>query len=125
MSNGLWILAVIGLVFGAMFLFQQWLGRMARAQEGRPAPTLGPFGEAEGKLVWFHSPSCGPCRAMHDDVVALGDRVIEVDVSERPDIAQGYGIMATPTTVRVKEGVIAQVRPGRMRREELEAMLAL
>jgi thiol-disulfide isomerase/thioredoxin len=125
MSPGLWILLGVGVAFAAMFAFQAWLSRMSRASEGREAAPLGPLGDAEGKLVWFHAPSCAPCRAMHAQVDALGERVIQVDVSQRPDLAQRYGVMATPTTVRVKGGVIVAARAGRLGPDALLDLLAL
>lgn len=118
---GMVVLGVVALLLG----LQVAIGRMARASEGREAPALGPMGDAEGRLVWFHAPHCGPCRAMHPDVDALGDRAIVVDVTEHPELAMRYRIMATPTTMRVKHGRIAAARVGRLHRAQLDALLAL
>ena len=124
MTTGLWLLLGILLGFAALFAMQRWLARLGRASEGQPAAPLGPLGDAEGKLVWFHAPTCAPCRAMHADIRALGEQAIEVDVSRRPDLARAYGVMGTPTTVRVKDGRIAAARVGRLGRDQLAALLA-
>jgi thioredoxin 1 len=125
MSAGIWLLVGIAIGLAVLMGFQALLARQTQAAVGREVPASGPLAEAEGRLVWFHSPTCAPCRAMHRDVAALGDRVIEVDVSQRPDLARTFGVMATPTTVRVKDGRVAAARAGRIGRDQLEAMLAL
>lgn len=120
MSPGLWILAG---VLGGVALLVLLQARASRAAVGRAAPSLGPLGDAEGRLVWFHAPSCGPCRAMHPDIAALGARVIAVDVSQQPALAAQFGVVATPTTVRVKDGHILASRVGRLGRTQLVALL--
>lgn len=119
--------AGVALLLGALALVAGLVALQAsltRARVGQAAASLGPLGDPEGKLVWFHGPSCAPCRAMHPAVRALGDRVIAVDVSEHLDLARAYGVMATPTTVRVHRGQIVDARAGLLRPPELAAMLA-
>ncbi len=123
MSAGVAILLGVALVFGAMLAMQAWMGAKMRASEGREVPDLGPLGDPEGRLVWFYGPNCGPCHAMHPAVDALGDRVIQVDVSQHFEVARAFGVMATPTTILVRDGRIATVRPGAMRPGDLEALL--
>jgi thioredoxin-like negative regulator of GroEL len=123
MSAGIWMLVGIGLGFAVLMGFQAALARQTRAAIGREVPASSPLAAAEGRLVWFHAPTCAPCRAMHRDVLALGDRVLEVDVSQRPDLAAAFGVMATPTTLRVQGGKVVAARAGRIGREQLEAML--
>ncbi len=124
MSTGLSILASVLVVLGMMLGLQRWMAARMRAQEGKQAPPLGPLGDPEGRVVWFYGPNCGPCHAMRPAIDALGDRAIPVDVSEHMDIAMAYGVMATPTTVFVRDGSIAAVRPGRLSPDQLEGLLA-
>jgi len=124
MSTGVSILVAVALVLGLMFGFQQWMAARMRAHEGKEAPSLGSLGDPEGRVVWFYGPNCGPCHAMRPAIDALGDRAIPVDVSEHMDVAMAYGVMATPTTVFVRNGSIAAVRPGRLSPDQLEGLLA-
>jgi len=123
MSPGVAILLGVALVFGAMLAMQAWMGAKMRASEGLEAPDMGGLGDPEGRLVWFYGPNCGPCRAMHPAVDALGERVIQVDVSRHFEVARAFGVMATPTTILVRDGRIATVRPGALRPDDLEALL--
>ena len=124
MGPGGWILA--GVVGGALLLAasQAWFARRARASVGKEVQATGPFAEAEGRLVWFHAPSCGPCRAMAADVDALGDRVIAIDVSRDPELAAEFGVMATPTTLVVRDGKVVDVMLGAVPRGRLEAVFS-
>ena len=58
-------------------------------------------------LVEFHSPGCGPCRAMQpvvSELIARGVPVRQVDVSAERPIAARYRITSTPTYVILREG---------------------
>ena len=84
--------------------------------KGRPASALITlFPELEGKgqayLVFCHSGSCAPCRAMKPDVDALKEetnRVFKLDLSKHSHMALELGIRAVPTTLVIKDGVISQ-----------------
>ena len=80
MSTGL-LLFLAALVPIALLVGMQVLMRAsARAMTGKPAPD----GLPRDGLLFFHSPTCGPCRAMEPDVAALATddaRVRSVDVS--------------------------------------------
>lgn len=83
------------------FLRRAGLRQAARAAEGIEA-----FGERKATLLYFNSPFCAVCRAAQGPAVrrfqeAVGGRVkvLEIDVTERPDLAERWGIMSLPTTV--------------------------
>lgn len=125
MSLG-WIL-LIGTVlgFGGLFGMQWWMMRHARKAEGTPAPQLpGELGEAirGSVLLWFHSPSCGPCKVMEPHVQALGDKARIIDVSRDPNAARAFNVMATPTTIRITDGQIERVQLGMVPPDALAAM---
>lgn len=56
-------------------------------------------------IVYFTTPDCVPCRTIQRPALdkiksLLGEKlqVIEIDASERPDLAQRWGVMSVPTT---------------------------
>src|ERR1700752_923070 len=56
-------------------------------------------------IVYFTTPDCVPCRTVQRPALdqirkLLGEKlqVIEIDASERPDLAQRWGVMSVPTT---------------------------
>lgn len=129
MSTGL---LVLGMAIVVLVLFvgaQAWLVHRARALEGESAPLVtGPLSEVVrgDALLFFHSPTCGPCRAMEPSVNALADRdprVHSIDVTRDTEIARAFNVMATPTTMALRDGVVREVRIGALPMRALEAML--
>jgi len=118
MSPGLAILAGIAVVFAGLIAVQGWMKMRLAAQQGQPAPALpGPLGQLVrgDALLFFHSPTCGPCKVMapHVDRLAATDaRVQSIDVSQQLDVARAFAVMATPTVVAVHDGVIIDTRVG-------------
>ena len=56
-------------------------------------------------IVYFTTPDCVPCKTIQRPALdkiktLLGERlqVIEIDASERPDLAKSWGVMSVPTT---------------------------
>ena len=129
MATAAWLVLgvlVTGLV--AMAGLQLVLGMQARAAAGRSVVELPALaGATRGTwLVYFSSPTCGPCRVMRPSIEALraADRpVIDVDVSRDPQTAIALGVMATPTTLVVRDGRVTDVLLGVQTRERLEAAL--
>jgi thioredoxin 1 len=118
----------IALLLWLMQLSVRW--RMRRLQ-GKPAPEIsGDVGDAlkrnERALLYFYSPTCGPCRAMTPVVEQLASRhqnVVKVDVSDSAEVARSFGVMATPTTILVEQGKVAKVRVGSLSEKQLESLL--
>jgi thioredoxin-like negative regulator of GroEL len=81
----------------------------------------------EPRVYYFHAPHCGHCHAMTplvDRLAATHGNLIEVDIAERPDLARGFRIAATPTIVRVEGGKIRTVKLGGLAERQLLALLA-
>jgi len=56
-------------------------------------------------IVYFTTPDCTPCKTIQRPALnkissEMGDRlqVIEIDATEKPDLAQKWGVMSVPTT---------------------------
>lgn len=129
MSDGIWLLLPILAGFASAVAFQAVLARRSRRREGTAVGALPAPHDAwarEDALWWFHSPTCGPCRAMRGEVADLeaSGRLHVVDVSTHPEVARALTVMATPTTVHIRDGRIVAVRVGVLRRDQLEALLA-
>lgn len=119
MSTGT-VLLVMLISFVVAFLYVQ--GRMSAVgtAEGTALPeeAVGALPEgatADGALLYFFSPTCGPCRAMTPHVKALAeerDDVFLIDVSADVDLAMALGVRATPTVLVLKDGKLAASRVG-------------
>lgn len=122
---------VLGL-FAVVMLMQWRMAKKAKAMEGRAVPELEPAIDAKLRqrgrvLLYFFSPNCGPCRAatpLIDRAAARHDNVFKLDVSRSLDLARRIGVMATPTTVLIADGQIAQIVLGGMSESRLEELLA-
>ena len=65
----------------------------------------------EKLLVYFFSPSCGACRPVTPIIEKMkkeNSNVYKIDVSQKPDISRGFGVMGTPATVVVENKKISQ-----------------
>ena len=58
-------------------------------------------GLADGAVVTFTHPLCTACHDLARDLQADGERVLPIDVSQRPELARKYGIAVVPVAVRV------------------------
>ncbi len=119
------LMVVVGLVL--MSITQIRMQRAAHRQVGRPAPPLSDLPATGAALVWFHSPSCGPCRAMEPAVEALaagGHSVIAIDVTLRRADASAWSIAATPTSIFVRDGIITASRVGALPKPTLDALIS-
>ncbi len=96
------------------------IARRARAMEGKAVPPLpGTMGRQielqKSALVYLYSPQCGACRAITPRVRALAAKnpaVFAVDVMSDMDLARALGVMATPSTVELRDGKIAGYHVG-------------
>lgn len=127
MSWGAAILVVVLAALLGLWVAGRMMARAARASEGRAVSEL--VGQtddlvADDVVLWFHSPSCGPCKAMQPGVDPLVEsgRARAIDVMQQPDIARAFSVMATPTTVVVRGGVVREVRTGFLSPKALESL---
>jgi thiol-disulfide isomerase/thioredoxin len=63
--------------------------------------SLTSIGIREAAIVQFTTATCGPCKMAAPHLRAAADRAAipyhQIDVGERPDIAQSFGIRRVPT----------------------------
>ena len=57
--------------------------------------------DSTGGYVEFSHPLCGECAQWERLLRARGERVVTVDVRQRPELARKYGVGIVPTVVRV------------------------
>lgn len=122
------------LVVAAMaviIIMQMRLYFAAKRPQGRAAPPLDDLLDASQRalptlLFYFHSEFCGPCRRLTPLVEALARRtraVIIIDVAERPELAQRFGVRVTPTLMRIGHGIVEKVVVGETSEEKLNRLL--
>jgi len=82
-------------------------------------------------IVYFTTPDCAPCKtvqrpALNRVLQLLGDSldVVEIDATERPDLAKRWGVMSVPTTFLLDaRGEARYVNNGVARAEKLMEQL--
>jgi thioredoxin 1 len=101
------------------------------------ARAAGKFKALQGRkpgtpaILYFTTPTCAPCKTVQRPAIqqvkqALGEKiqVIEIDASERKDLADEWGVLSVPTTFIIdKSGQPRQVNHGVARAEKLLAQL--
>ena len=78
-------------------------------------------------LVYFTTPDCVPCKTVQRPAIdrishLLGEKlqVVEIDATQRPDLAKVWGVMSVPTTFVIDErGEARYVNNGVARLEKL------
>jgi thiol-disulfide isomerase/thioredoxin len=78
-------------------------------------------------LVYFTTPDCAPCKTVQRPAIdrvsnLLGERleIVEIDATERPDLAKVWGVLSVPTTfVLDAQGEARYVNNGVARAEKL------
>jgi len=78
-------------------------------------------------IVYFTTPDCAPCKTVQRPALEklrslLGEKlhVVEIDATERPDLAKTWGVMSVPTTFLLdSRGEARYVNNGVTRAEKL------
>ena len=94
-------LGIIGLGLFVYWRVNQWM--LLRAQNN----VMSLFSKLPNKpvIVYFTTPDCVPCKTVQRPALnklsgLMGDKleVVEIDATERPDLARQWGVMSVPTT---------------------------
>ncbi len=116
-------IVIIGLGAFAYWMINQRL--LIRARHNRF--TLFNTPPNKPVLVYFTTPDCAPCKTIQRPAInqvshLMGEEleVVEIDATERPDLAKAWGVMSVPTTfVLDTRGEARYVNNGVARAEKL------
>ena len=116
-------LGIILLGLGAYWLLNQRL--LSRAKNNINS-VLSPLPN-KPVIVYFTTPDCAPCKtvqrpALDKLMTLLGEKlhIVEIDATERPDLAKIWGVMSVPTTFLLNaKGEARYVNNGVARAEKL------
>ena len=105
--------------------------RLVLARAAGKYKALQGFMPGTPAIIYFTTPTCAPCKTVQRPAIqkvkqALGEKVqvIEIDASERKDLADEWGVLSVPTTFIIdKKGRPRQVNHGVVRAEKLLAQL--
>jgi thiol-disulfide isomerase/thioredoxin len=120
-------LGIILMGAGAYWLLSQRL--LSRAKNNLTS-LLNPLPN-KPVIVYFTTPDCAPCKtiqrpALEKLIALLGEKlhVVEIDATERPDLAKTWGVMSVPTTFLLdSRGEARYVNNGVTRAEKLMEQL--
>jgi thioredoxin 1 len=127
LSRTLWTLAIAGIGIAAYGL----INRLVLARAANKSLGLDGFSPGIPAILYFTTPTCAPCKTIQRPAIqqvqqTLGDKIqiIEVDASERVDLANEWGVMSVPTTfILDKNGQPRQINHGVARAEKLLSQL--
>jgi len=79
--------------------------RLILARASNKVKQFENYQTGQAAIVYFTTPTCAPCKTIQRPALEslkkeLGERlqIIEVDASQRPDLAQDWGVLSVPTT---------------------------
>ncbi len=124
---GYLVLGLSTLFLGYLLWTKQASSRMKGHRLEELADLLPDQGRIGGTaLVYFHTPACSACKSMTPRVENLRrdhPRVFVVDISTNPEAARRFGLLAMPTTLLARDGLVVEVIVGASRLRQAEAFL--
>jgi len=124
------LLAVLIVLLGVMGYRQgnRWL--LARVRDQRAG--LEGFRQGVPAILYFTTPDCIPCKTVQRPAIEQlkvqmngGLQVIEVDCTQRPELAEKWGVMSVPTTFIIDGlGQPRGVNHGVVRAQVLQAQIS-
>ncbi len=99
----------------------------ARFKKGKEVTGLsGNIGElvrrGERVMMYFYSPSCAACRyqtPIIDDLQRTKNNIFKIDISKDYNTAMAVGVLGTPSTVIIENGIIKKFFVGAKQKETL------
>ncbi|MEJ7555267.1 MAG: thioredoxin family protein [Aquificaceae bacterium] len=105
------------LFFGFMLSLRLYANLRSKKMQGRKIDLI-----TDG-VVYFYSERCGACKLMKPEIERLKEKikVLEFDVGKPEGFqkAQELGIVATPTTLVVKDGIIKKAFVGVVKHQRI------
>ena len=123
LTRAFFALAIIVGGFG-IYLLYNWTLRL---RTPNLLADLGQIRPDAFTLVYFTTPTCAPCKTVQRPAIqklsqTLGNalQVIEIDATEKPELASRWGVMSVPTTFVIDpKGKLRHVNHGVTRAEKL------
>ncbi len=106
MSNEILLRFALSIVIIAVGLLAYWLlnQRLLGRAQSQVESLIGTLPN-KPVIVYFTTPDCAPCKTIQRPALSkllslMGDnvQVVEVDATQRPDLAKQWGVMSVPTT---------------------------
>ena len=104
------IVGIIGLFVILQFLmkFRSW------SRRGKPAPRVGgALGKSILKgdkiLAYFYSPTCRACKTQEKYLPGVQEKfknIYRINTAREQETAHAFGVIGTPTTIVIKNGII-------------------
>jgi thiol-disulfide isomerase/thioredoxin len=130
------VLGLVGIAAALGLVWRARTGRVRTVQADAGASVIRPadvaskaaFGQ-HATLLQFSTEFCAPCRGTRvllGELAADRDGVVhlDVDLTDRPDLARRFNVMQTPTTLLLDgSGVVRARIAGAPRRDELRIRL--
>ncbi|ACF14659.1 Thioredoxin domain [Chloroherpeton thalassium ATCC 35110] len=125
------ILYILGGVLAFFIVTPIFIRLKTSFKKGKPVPELpSKYAKAveTGKptVFYFYSDNCAACKPMTpiiDKYKKKSRNVFKIDARKEFSVAQKFGVMGTPSTVLVKDGVIAEFLVGPQPEEKISAFL--
>lgn len=96
-------LAVVIIIAGVLAYW--WINQRLLVRARNNLSGLFPALPNKPVIVYFTTPDCAPCKTVQRPAIqkvanVLGESVeiVEIDATERPDLAKSWGVMSVPTT---------------------------
>lgn len=105
------------------FRYQRWMQQHTSGL----LPELGAVRPGAFVLVYFTTPNCVPCKTVQRPAIQqisqrLGSalQVMEIDATQKPEIASRWGVLSVPTTFIIDpHGKVRHINHGVTRAEQL------
>lgn len=106
------ILAVVGfIIFMQIFMRVTTYLKKGKEITGIDGELGKKINAGEKLLVYFFSPTCGACKPVTpiiDSMKKENPNIYKIDVSQKPEVGRGFGVMGTPATIVVENKKIAE-----------------
>ena len=94
----------VGIIIAGILAYW-WINQRLLVRAKNNVSTLFPSMPNKPVIVYFTTPDCAPCKTVQRPAIQkvanlLGENleIVEIDATERPDLAKTWGVLSVPTT---------------------------